>query len=102
MTTQIQKDILARILKNNDKAELKVINVNATLNNSEPKIVQKMCEVLGVKEQSKSFHTVEMIESLQTFFDNNKNCSVLFIFEDIDYYIATTKQVLLYKILDML
>jgi origin recognition complex subunit 4 len=27
---------------------------------------------------------------------------VLFLFEDIDYYVETTKQVLLYKILDML
>jgi len=27
---------------------------------------------------------------------------VLFIFEDIEYYIETTKQILLYKILDML
>lgn len=28
--------------------------------------------------------------------------SLLFIFEDIDYYIAETKQSLLYRILDML
>jgi len=28
--------------------------------------------------------------------------SVLFLFEDIDYYVETTKQVLLYKILDTL
>ena len=27
---------------------------------------------------------------------------MLFLFEDIDYYVETTKQVLLYKILDML
>jgi len=32
----------------------------------------------------------------------NPNTSVLFVFEDIEHYVETTKQVLLYKILDML
>ena len=31
----------------------------------------------------------------------NPNISVCFILEDIDYYVETTKQLLLYKILDM-
>lgn len=43
-----------------------------------------------------------MINRVQDFFSANPNISVLFLFEDIDYYVETTKQVLLYKILDML
>lgn len=42
-----------------------------------------------------------MVETMKTFFEENKNVVVLFILEDIDYYVETTKQVLLYKILDM-
>ena len=34
--------------------------------------------------------------------ENNPNTSILFVFEDIEHYVETTKQVLLYKILDML
>jgi len=42
-----------------------------------------------------------MVDCIQKYFEDNKNVSVLFILEDIEYYIETTKQVLLYKILDM-
>lgn len=42
-----------------------------------------------------------MINYIKEYFDNNPNMSVCFILEDIDYYVETTKQVLLYKILDM-
>lgn len=42
-----------------------------------------------------------MINNITTFFKENKNIAICFILEDIDYYVETTKQVLLYKILDM-
>ena len=42
-----------------------------------------------------------MMDHIKEYFDNNKNIAVCFILEDIDYYVETTKQVLLYKILDM-
>lgn len=43
-----------------------------------------------------------MMNQLQAYFNDNPKVSVLFILEDVDYYIeTTTKQVLLYKILDM-
>lgn len=42
-----------------------------------------------------------MINHIQEYFNKNPNTSVCFILEDIDYYVETTKQVLLYKILDM-
>jgi origin recognition complex subunit 4 len=43
-----------------------------------------------------------MINSVAEYFKEHPDSCVLFLFEDIDYYIETTKQVLLYKILDML
>jgi hypothetical protein len=43
-----------------------------------------------------------MINKVADYFKEHPNSSVLFLFEDIDYYVETTKQVLLYKILDML
>ena len=102
MTTQVQKDIILKIREANTKSEPKVIRVNTTLNKSESKILMKFCETLGLKEESKSFYSTEMTQHVQEYFTRNPDCSVLFIFEDIDYYVETTKQVLLYKILDML
>ena len=43
-----------------------------------------------------------MITEIQNYFQEHKDMALLFIFEDIDYYIQETKQSILYKILDML
>ena len=42
-----------------------------------------------------------MVSCIQRYFDENPFARVLFILEDVDYYVETTKQLLLYKILDM-
>lgn len=42
------------------------------------------------------------MEKVQEHFKENPNLSILFIFEDIDYYVETTRQIMLYKILDMI
>ena len=42
-----------------------------------------------------------MVQSIKKYFIENPNKAVLFILEDIDYYVHTTKQLMLYKILDM-
>ena len=42
-----------------------------------------------------------MVNHIKEYFELNPNISVCFILEDIDYYVETTKQLLLYKILDM-
>jgi hypothetical protein len=44
---------------------------------------------------------VEMIETIKEYFKKQPKQAVLFVLEDIDYYVETTKQLLLYKILDM-
>jgi hypothetical protein len=47
-------------------------------------------------------YTIEMVSEVQSYLENNPNTCILFVFEDIEHYVETTKQVLLYKILDML
>jgi len=72
------------------------------LNNNENKILEKFCESLNLKNQKN--YTIEHIDMVQQFFkeDENKGLSIAFILEDIDFYIETSKQIVLYKILDML
>ena len=43
-----------------------------------------------------------MVEAVHAYFEAFPDLSILFIFEDIDYYVETTKQMMLYKILDLL
>ena len=86
--------------QNKDKA-FKVVRVNSILNNSEGKIFQKFCEALNFKSVQKNY-TVEMMDEVQKFFNEQNNFCLLFILEDIDFYISNTKQIILYRILDML
>lgn len=101
LTSKVQENIRAQIALHPEMT-FKVVMVNCTLNNSEAKMISKFCETLGIKCQKDQFFTVEMINSVQQWFTDNPNSCLLFLFEDIDYYVETTKQVLLYKILDML
>ena len=60
--------------------------MNSTLNNSENKIQKKFCEALGLRD-SKQLTSVEMVEKVKEHFEELPNLSILFIFEDIDYYV---------------
>jgi hypothetical protein len=67
---------------------LKVVRVNTTLlNANESKILMRFCETLGMQSQMKTFYTVEMITEIQKYFQEHPNVSLLFVFEDIDYYL---------------
>ena len=44
----------------------------------------------------------EMKERMEEFFKERPGISVLFILENVEYYVENSKQSLLYKILDML
>lgn len=72
-------------------SELRVIRVNSILSNSETKILIKLCESLRLKQQQKGFHSLEMITLISKYFEDNSKISVLFILEDVDYYVETTK-----------
>ena len=79
-----------------------MIRLNSTLNNSENKIQAKFCDALGLKEEAKGLTAMEMVAKVQEYFEECPGMSILFIFEDIDYYVETTKQLMLYKILETL
>jgi hypothetical protein len=42
-------------------------------------------------EEKASFHSIEMVESIKNYFIKKQNQAVLFVLEDIDYYVETTK-----------
>lgn len=67
------------------------MRVNSILNNSESKILQKFCEALNMKHLKDKNQTVEMINQVQEFFEAQSDLCLLFILEDIDYYIESTK-----------
>ena len=100
---QVERDIRLEYMERGEEANLQVIKVNATLNNSENKFQAKFCEALGLSSSgSNQLTSVEMVEKVQEYFADQENLKVLFILEDIDYYVETTKQIMLYKILDTL
>lgn len=60
-------------------------------------------DVLGLTRIDKGSTTsIEMAEKVREFYENNPHLTIVFIFEDIDFYVETTKQLMLYKILDIL
>jgi hypothetical protein len=79
-----------------------MVRVNSILCNSESKILEKFYSALDLKGHKSD--SVEMIERTLAFFkeERNRGMCLVFILEDIDFYIANTKQIMLYKILDML
>ena len=106
---QIIHSLLARVIADCAAQQqeagqvLKVVRVNTTLlDANEQKILMRLCEIIGLAQKSKELYTVEMITEIQKYFEANAHVALLFVFEDIDFYVAETKQVLLYKILDML
>ena len=72
------------------------------MSNSESKFQKKFCEALGLKELDNKVTSSEFTNQVQEFFQENQDLSILFVAEDIEYYVETTRQIMLYKILDML
>ena len=62
----------------------------------------KFCEALGLRDFDRQITSNEFTNKVTEYFKSDPNLSILFVFEDIDYYVETTRQVMLYKILDML
>jgi len=70
--------------------ELRVVRVNAILNHTEQKMLQKFYESLDLKQKQKSYH-IEIINEIQEHFKEQKNLCILFVLEDIDFYIEWSK-----------
>lgn len=64
-------------------------------------MLTKFFESLNFKDGMKTYH-IEMITEVQEYFKEQKNLCIVFVLEDIDFYIEWSKQHMLYKILDML
>lgn len=100
--TLMEEEVNRELIEDGTGRELKFCRVNSILNNSEPKIFVKFTEALGIKDQANKHQTVELIETVKEMFENNKNLCVIFVLEEVDHYIETTRQTMLYKILDLL
>ena len=69
-----------------------MVLVNSILNNSEQKIFFKFCEALNLKQVANKNQTVELITEVQELFQRDqKNLCILFILEDVDSYIESSK-----------
>lgn len=80
------------------------MKINSYLSNSENKIFFKFLSALGLTKGVRKAETtsLEMYAKVQEFFKNNSEVVLLFIFEDIDHYVETTKQLMLYTIFNLL
>lgn len=67
-----------------------MVRVNSILNNTEPKMLTKFFESLQLKNAQKFGH-IEMISQVETYFQESKNLCIVFVLEDIEYYIEQTK-----------
>lgn len=100
MLLQVENDIRSQM---NDDSNLLVLKVNSILCNSENKLLAKFMYALGLKNVKKGETTsIEMYAKVREYFAENPNLTVLFIFEDIDHYVETTKQHMLYSLLNLL
>ena len=102
LTSQVEQDIQSYMQSKNKDFNLRAIRVNATMSNSEPKFQAKFCEALGLRDLDSKVTSNEFTNRVQEYFQENKELAILFVFEDIDYYVETTRQIMLYKILDMM
>jgi hypothetical protein len=68
LTSQVEKDIIEYMQKENEEFELKVIRVNATMNNSEPKIQMKFCEALGLRDFDRQITSNEFTNKVTEYF----------------------------------
>ena len=75
-----------------EDSHLLVIKVNSILSNSENKILAKFMNSLGLKGVKKGETTsIEMYAKVREYFAEHPHETILFIFEDIDHYVETTK-----------
>ena len=85
---QVEQDVREKFYDLN----LLVIKINSTLNNSENKILSKFFDALGLTGiDLGQTQGVEMNAKVSEYFAQHPGLTVLFIFEDIDFYVESTK-----------
>jgi hypothetical protein len=94
--SQIQNDIRDELnqkktSKKNDTNELLTIRLNSILTKTEPALISKFAELLGIHNSKQELNSNSMVEIIKEYFQENPNVNVLFVLEDIDYYVENTK-----------
>ena len=66
ITQKVQEDIAEKLRLEHGDQEFRVVTINCTMNNSEAKMVQKFCQILGLTDTQDKFslYTVEMINKV--------------------------------------
>ena len=99
--SKIKNGLIKRLNNEDIKWNIKAIRVNSILTTKETAILNHFAECLGMDNIDKQILAHEMQSRMKQYFTNHPEVSVLFIFENVEYYVENSKQSLLYKILDM-
>ena len=99
--SKIKNDLIKKLNSEEVVWNIKAIRVNSILTTKETAILNHFAEWLGMDNIDKQILAHEMQARMQQYFKAHPEVSVLFIFENVEYYVENSKQSLLYKILDM-
>lgn len=99
--SKIKNNLIRELSTDDRKCNIKAIRINAILTTKETAILNHFAECLGMENNDKQILATDMQAKMSKYFEDHPEVSVLFIFENVEYYIENSKQSLLYKILDM-
>ncbi|CAI2364475.1 unnamed protein product [Moneuplotes crassus] len=100
--SKIRNDLNKKLKDEAVKCDVRTIRINSILTTKETAILNHFAECLGMDNCDKQTLAQEMRERMEAFFKDCPGIAVLFILENVEYYVENSKQSLLYKILDML
>ena len=100
--SKIRKDLSWKLKQENIQWDVRTVRINSILTTKETAILNHFAEWLGMDNTDKQTLAFDMKSRMEEFFKQRPGISVLFILENVEYYVENSKQSLLYKILDML
>lgn len=100
--SKVRNDLYKKMKRENVKWDIRTVRINSILTTKETAILNHFAEWLGMDNCDKQILAHEMQSRMEEYFKSRPEMSVLFILENVEYYVENSKQSLLYKILDML
>ncbi|CAI2364244.1 unnamed protein product [Moneuplotes crassus] len=100
--SKIRDDLNAKLKEEDSECDVRTVRINSILTTKETAILNHFAECLGMDSVDKQGLSQEMKERMEDYFKQFPNIAVIFILENVEYYVENSKQSLLYKILDML
>lgn len=93
LTNQVEKEVKQEYRAvDGEPCELKVVRINASMQTgSEMKIHQKFCESFNLDTKDRGVTQEDLKNSIVEQQERFPDYKVLFIFEDIDFYVESTK-----------